>query len=217
MLNCYFVKLNKGFTLIELMVSLGILVVAILAALGIYINVIGTRQKTVGQLNIQEDGQYLMSLIVKDIRAGMVDYADHVGGEGNCVKITSAENPTSQLCLLDFSSSPNQIRYKTNLSASGVCSEVGGRCVLQRCEGLASSDTCNTATGSYQTITMTNVSFERLDFYISPTTDPFIIDSTNYEHPRVTIVLKLRSLREKTGEKLLVLQQTVPQRYTYRK
>ncbi len=68
---------KQSFTLIELLVSLSILTVVILAALSIYIKVIGTRQKTLRQLNIQENGQYLMSLIVKDIRAGIVDYSGY--------------------------------------------------------------------------------------------------------------------------------------------
>ena len=64
---------------------------------------------------------------------------------------------------------------------------------------------------------MINISFERLDFYIAPTSNPFTAGSTTYEHPRVTVLLKLRSLREKPGKKELILQQTVPQKYTYRK
>jgi len=207
----------QSFTLIELMVSLTILVTIIVSVMGVYMQIIGTREKTLGQLNIQEEGQYLMTLIVKDIRAGIVDYGDYDGVEGNCNTIVNKTTPVDQLCLLDFSSSQNQIRYKTTLSASGVCSESGGRCVLKRCEGLASADACNTATGSYQNITMTNVSVERLDFYINPKSDPFTLDSTVYTHPRVTVVLKLKSLIEKTGEKELILQQTVPQRYSYRK
>jgi len=192
---------KKSFTLIELLVSLSVLVVAILAALGIYINVIGTRQKTLGQLNIQEDGQYLMSLIVKDIRAGIVDY-DNYGAIGS---------PENELLLLNLSG--DQIRYRISDSTpitGGSCE--GDRCTLERCENSDCSVDDN-----YQTITMINISFERLDFYINPTSNPFTAGSTTYEHPRVTVLLKLRSLRERPGEKQLILQQTVPQKYTYRK
>jgi len=192
---------KKSFTLIELLVSLSVLVVAILAALGIYINVIGTRQKTLGQLNIQEDGQYLMSLIVKDIRAGIVDY-DNYGAIGS---------PENELLLLNLSG--DQIRYRiSDLTpiTDGSCE--GDRCTLERCENSDCSVDDN-----YQTITMINISFERLDFYINPTSNPFTAGSTTYEHPRVTVLLKLRSLRERPGEKQLILQQTVPQKYTYRK
>ncbi|MDA2922414.1 prepilin-type N-terminal cleavage/methylation domain-containing protein [Patescibacteria group bacterium AH-259-L07] len=198
LLNCYFVKLKQGFTLIELMVSLGVLVMAIVSATGVYLNVIGTRERSLGQLHLQEDGQFLMSLIVKDIRSGRVDYDSY----------TSLTTPEDELYLLDFLSPQNQVRYRGDLASSGNCG--ASRCILQRCQATS----CTT---DYQNITMTNSSVERLDFYISPATDPFSPGSTTYEHPRVTIVLRLKSLIEKPGAKDLILQQTVPQRYSQRR
>jgi len=197
---------KQSFTLIELMVSMGILVIAIMALIGVYINVIGTRGRTTGQLNMQEDGQYMMSLIVKDIRAGIVDYASYGGGD--CGTIAGDDGLADMLCLLDFDT--DKIRYRTTLSASGTCD--AARCVIERCETSACEE------DDYQTITMTNLSVERLDFYINPVSDPFTVGSDVYVHPRVTVVLRLKSLIEKSGEEReLVLQQTVPQRYTYRK
>ena len=192
--------MKQGFTLIELMVSLGILVMVIMSAMGVYIHVIGTREKALGQLNIQEEGQYLMSLMVKDIRAGKVDYSNYGGSD--CGTIAGGTSLTAELCLLDFSS--NEIRYKKE-SVSAT------RDVLKRCQAAP----C--ASEDYQNITMTNATIERLDFYINPVSNPFTAGSTTYEHPRVTIVMRLRSLTEKPGTRDLILQQTVPQRYTFRK
>ncbi|MFA6145733.1 MAG: prepilin-type N-terminal cleavage/methylation domain-containing protein [Patescibacteria group bacterium] len=189
---------KKGFTLIELLVSLSILIVVVLSAIGIYINIIGTRSKSLGQLNLQEDGQYIMSLIVKDIRAGRIDYANYIGGGGDdtCGSIVS---PAPQLCLLD--SSGNKIRFKKDI--------IDGRGVFEKCTGNPCSD--------YQTITMINLGVERLDFYINPSANPFTAGSTTYIHPRVTIILKLKSLIEKPGEKQIILEQTIPQRYELKK
>jgi len=192
---------KQSFTLIELLVSISILTVVILTALSIYIKVIGTRQKTLGQLNIQEDGQYLMSLIVKDIRAGIIDYTNY----------GAVSSPEDKLLLLNLSG--DHVRYRISAATpitDGICDS--DRCTLERCEN---SD-CSLDT-NYQTITITNISIERFDLYISPTSDPFTAESTTYIHPRVTVVLKLKSLIEKTGEKEIILQQTVPQKYTYRK
>jgi len=197
MLNCSIVKLKKAFTLIELMVSLGILVMVILSAMGIYLRVIGTREQSLGDLNIQEEGQYIMGLIVKDIRAGQIDYSSY-GGD--------LDEPEDELMILDFSS--EEIRYKSDLTASGNCA--GDRCVLQRCKG----DPC----GAYQDITMTDISLERLDFYINPISDPFTAGSESYSHPYITVVLGLKSLVAKSATTAeIVLQQTVSQRYTYKK
>ncbi|MBL7054002.1 prepilin-type N-terminal cleavage/methylation domain-containing protein [Patescibacteria group bacterium] len=192
---------STAFTLIELMVSLGILVMIILATMGVYIHVIGTREKTLGQLDIQRDGHYLMNLIVKDVRAGMIDY-DNYGAASDCGEI-AVDGLIDKLCLLDFSSSSNEIRYKKEV-------ESATRNILERCEAT----TCTSE--HYDSITMSDNTIARLDFYIKPIANPFYSGSTVYKHPRVTIVLTLESLVEKPGMKELVLQQTVPQRYAQR-
>jgi len=189
---------TQSFTLIELMVSLSITVAIILSAMGIYLRVIGTREQSLGDLNIQEEGQYIMGLIIKDIRAGQIDYDSYIG---------DLDEPENELLLLDFSDTVQQVRYKSDLTASGDCA--GDRCVLQRCKG----NPC----GDYQDVTMSNVSLERLDFYINPVSDPFTAGSENYDHPYTTIVLELKSLVQSSTTAEIVLQQTVSQRYTYKK
>jgi len=199
---------DKSFTLIELMVSLGLLVTVIMVSLSIYVKVIGTKEKTIGQINIQSDGQYIIGLMVKDVRFGTIDY-DNYGVLGSCGPI-AANGLVDTLCLVDIESS-KIIRYKSDLTASGDCEP--NRCVLQRCE----NETACSYPDDYKSITMGDVSLERLDFYINPTINPFTAGSTIYVQPHVTVVLKLKSLIEKIGEKQMVIQQTIPQRQSYRK
>ena len=187
---------DESFTLIELMVSLGILTLVLLSAMGIYLRVIGTREQSLGDLNIQEEGQYIMGLIVKDVRAGQIDYSSYGG---------NLDEPEDELMLLDFSG--DKIRYKSDLAGSGSCT--ADRCVLQRCKG----NPC----GDYENITMTDVSLERLDFYVNPVSNPFTAGSETYSHPYVTIILGLKSLTVSSTTAEIVLQQTVSQRYTYKK
>jgi len=192
---------DKGFTLIELIVSLGILILIILSAMGIYLRVIGTREQSLGDLNIQEEGQYIMGLIVKDIRAGQIDY-------GNYGVINPPEN---KLFLTNYLG--NQIRYRVSPLTpieNGSCAI--SRCTLEKCEASDCSISSN-----YEEITMTDISLERLDFYINPVSDPFTAGSESYSHPYVTIVLGLKSLTQSSTTAKIVLQQTVSQRYTYRK
>ena len=61
-------------------------------------------------------------------------------------------------------------------------------------------------------ITMTKVEIKDLDFYIYPSEDPFNPENPQNIQPRVTIVMKITS-----GEKEMILQQTVPQRFTERR
>ncbi len=196
---------KESFTLIELMVSLSITVLVLLSAMGIYLRVIGTREQSLGDLNIQEEGQYIMNLIAKDIRAGQIDYDSYA---------SQLNSPEDELKLLDFSDAVQQIRYKSDLTSSGVCG--GSRCVLKRCKGPYSSNYCNDD-NNYQTITMTDLSLERLDFYINPINNPFTAGSKIYSHPYVTVVLGIKSLTQSSTTAEIVIQQTVSQRYTYKK
>ena len=201
LINYFFVKPKKSFTLIELMLSLGILVLVILSAMGVYLRVIGTREQSLGDLNIQEEGQYIMGLIVKDVRAGQIDY-DNYG---------VIDSPENKLFLINYLG--DQIRYRVSPSTpieNGSCTT--NRCILEKCE-----DNDCSAQSDYEGITMANVSLERLDFYINPTNSPFTAGSENYNHPCVTVVLKLKSLTQSSTTAEIVLQQTVSQRYTKRK
>ncbi len=196
------IKVHKGFTLIELMVSLSILVLVILAAMAIYLRVIGTRSKTLGQINIQEDGQFLMSLIAKDIRSNQIDYENY---GAYCDTIPSEVNiAVDQLCLENFTTG-EEIIYKT--TTEGADNSV----VVSRCQAADCQD------GDFSPITMSKLEVARLDFYIRPSSQPLTAGSTDYTHPRATIVLRLESLLEKDPPSPLTLQQTIPQRYGFRK
>ncbi len=190
---------KKAFTLIELMVSLSILVLVILAAMAIYLRVIGTREKTVGQLNIQEDGQFLMTLIAKDVRANQIDY-DNYGDY--CSSITDSNTAVGELCLENVSET-QEIIYKKETQ--------GDIDVIKKCQATNCTDS------DFSTISMSKLEVKRFDIYIKPDSEPFTAGSTSYVHPRATIVLKLESLLEKDPPKPLILQQTIPQRYGFRK
>ena len=208
-------KCSNGFTLIELLVSISIIVVVILSAMGIYMYIIGSRQKTLGQLNIQQDGQYIMSLISKDIRAGKVDYVSYsrpcsVTCDGSCSHSCADFNYPKCLEYPEKGESPGQGLKLADIRDDSI------KTIYQLANNMVKkcypdADHCGYITMSQR------VSVERLDFYICPRTDPFEAGSTTYKNPRVTIVLKLKSLTEKTGVKELILQQTVPQRYELKK
>jgi len=209
---------DRGFTLIELMVSLGILILVILSAMGIYLRVIGTREQSLGDLNIQEEGQYIMGLMVKDIRAGQVDYSSY-GLTKDCGIINAGDkvgddgSTVAKLCLLDFNATPNEIRYKKCPDPNDAT-----RSELKRCKGTnCASNDCPASGDDYELMTMTDISLERLDFYVNPISDPFIAGSESYSHPYVTVVLGLKSLTQSSTTAKIVLQQTVSQRYTYKK
>ena len=211
---------KSAFTLIELIVSVAIITIVILATLGIYVYVIGSREKTLSQINLQQDGQYIMNLVAKDIRANKIDYSaytscdEHINGcscdtkwcgisgaSGNnttCPHECSLgskciDSPEHELQLIDENN--NTTTYQLDSKK------------VQKCYFDGSTTTC-------QYISMTkDLSVTKLDFYICPRTNPFIPGSKIYKNPRVTIILTLESNTEKNGKKTLTIQQTVAQRY----
>ena len=180
-----------SFTVIELLVSITIINVIILTAVGIYMLAIGSRQKTISQTTLQQEGQYIMSLIAKDIRSSKVNYSAYGG---------AISNPTATLALLDLTVTPAaNVSYFRELA--------GSQYFLKKQIGA----------GPAQAVTANDINVERLDFYIYPTTDPIVHGSTTFENPKVTIVIKLKSLKERPGQSTLTLQQTILQKWLEKK
>ncbi len=163
-----------------------------MAVMGIYLYSFSTQQKSLGTLNIQEDGQFLMNIITQDIRTGTVKYDYYPSGQ-----VHAANGSTSTLALTVGTST---IVYQRVPS--------GSISVIQR---------SNDGGSTFQTMTMSTLNIKKMDFRVYPITDPAVTSSTTYYTPRVTVVLELDSTREKVGDRSARLQQTVPQRFNTRK
>ena len=189
-----FVKSLTGFTLIEMLVSVGILTVILVAAVGIYVYAIGSQQKSTANANLQEDGQNILAMTSKDVRAMRIDYDYYPSG------IIPA--PTSTLALIDDydSASVTRVvyRYKSTSQTIERCKQVGASC---------DSD------AKFEAMNMSDVLIQRLDFYISPTSTPFVAGAATITSPRVTVIMDLGSQKERFGQKTIRLQQTLNPRY----
>lgn len=181
---------NKGFTLIELLVSVGILIMVVLISTGIYVYTVGGQQKNVVTVNLQQEGQYLLSMMSKDIRENCLDYDYY---------ITTLPVPVYTLALANSYDSPQTYyAYRYNLP---------GR-LVERCQKTSSR--C-TAASDFAPITMKDVKVDILSFYISPLTNPSTYGVAYAIPPRITTVLELRSL-DRFGVRRLRLETMVMQR-----
>lgn len=191
---------KPSFTLIEMLVSVGILAVVIVAAVGIYVYAIGSQQKSTANANLQEDGQNILAMISKDTRAMLIDYSYYPSG--------IIPSPTSTLALIDDydPSSANYVRIVYRYQSSGQ--------TIQRCKQVgASCDNDN----KFEAMNMTGVLIQRLDFYISPTSTPFSTGTTSITSPRVTVIMNLGSNKERFGQKIIRLEQTLNPRHEEKK
>jgi prepilin-type N-terminal cleavage/methylation domain-containing protein len=75
---------NFGFTLLELIVGMGIFSIVLLSVTGIFQQVINAQRRAVGAQNIQENVSYVMEVMAKEIRTAKRNFttcADVPGGQ----------------------------------------------------------------------------------------------------------------------------------------
>ena len=177
---------DSGFTLMEVIVSMSIFVLVVTASLSIYSATLRAGQKTTTLIRIQQEAQIIMSLLAKKIRMSRVNYS-YTG-------YSSISNPEETLALIDLLD--DEYYFKNIDSALAVAINPG--------DPEDDED--------YNMIPASNVSITDLEFYISPTSNPFLsLDTPPSSQPYVTIVITLTSIKGQANESL-VIQQTIPQR-----
>ncbi len=177
----------KGFTLLEMILALGIFIILFTLTLGIYSYALRAEQKTTQLSRLQKEAQLIMEIVAKKVRNSRIDYAWYSG---------ELSSPESSLALLDKSAERTVFKLKTDVLGDNfaICSL--GDCV--------SDD-------DFSIIPASNIVIASLNFYISPLVDPFSLDELPSEYPRVTIVVDLEHTQGGITRNMLV-QQTIPQR-----
>jgi prepilin-type N-terminal cleavage/methylation domain-containing protein len=175
---------QKGFTLLEMTLALGIFVVLFTLTLGVYSYAIKAEQRTIQVSKLQREAQFIMEIIAKKIRSGKIDYsfyANSINADGE-----------SELALLD--SGGNQTVFKFGDNNIKVC--------IVDCDD----------TNNFFDIPPADVQVASLKFFITPLVSPFVgINEPPDEFPKVTVVIDLENTRAGSTRNLVV-QQTIPQR-----
>lgn len=187
---------SPGYTLMELVVATGLFAIFSLISFRIFLSSIRVQRQLAVQTIIQQEAQFALESIVKQIRASEVYYPYYGSGTGYPA-------PSSDLALLTL----DQRCLVFSLKSSKT---------LWLAEAAANPDGTCPNPGNWQEVTATNVLVEDLKFYIRPATDPFVSSSTTLEQPRVTIVMKLLSQKQ-NSQQAYQLQATIPQRLILKK
>ena len=83
---------NNGLTLIEVVVSLGIFSLVVMAAIGIFSVSLKSVRQTFDAQIIQEAGRFILETIAKDVRVGRI--VTTVGGPYSALEIINAKSET---------------------------------------------------------------------------------------------------------------------------
>lgn len=97
---------TKGFTLMEIIISLGIFSFLVLAILGMFTSSIRGQRAALAQSKIEREAQLLVGVITKKIRSARVNYALYPGG-------TVPANP-DYLYLIDADGGDVRFRLNSN-------------------------------------------------------------------------------------------------------
>lgn len=177
---------NSGFTLLEMVIALGVFIILFSLALGIYSYSIKAEQRTIQVSKLQKEAQLIMEIMTKQIRRCKIDY-EYYGGSVDTL------NGESELALLDRNNNPVVFSFNSTDQTIEVCTE--------DCSG----------SGIFTPIPSQDIFINSLNFFISPATNPFSLSAPPSELPTVTIVMDLINTRAGSTQNLLV-QQTIPQR-----
>lgn len=195
----------RGFTIMELLVVLGIFSTVVVAASDIFLLANASQRKVVALERTQADARFTIEAIVREVRGGVLDYAYYAG------RPQPLALPDEELAVID-SAGDRIVFSRSNADTEGFCPDAASRpCMLVK---VAAADPAP--------ITPTGVKVQNAKFYVGPTADPNVfMPATGLfasdDQPRVTIVLVLKAVETKLTENTVVyLQSTVSSR-SYRR
>ena len=136
---------NAGFTLLEILVAMGLFVVLIIVLVNIYLLALKSQRQTAARQETLQSARFVMETISRQVRISEIDYAYAYDGDAD-LGINGSE---SELALIDPDG--NLIVYK--LQNSQLVVDVGG---IQ-----------------YALTSAADLEVINLDFYLEPATNPF--------------------------------------------
>ncbi len=190
---------RKGFTLMELLVVMGVFSVTVMMTSGIFLLTNRAQRRTISITQAQSDIRYAMEAMVREVRSGRIDFEAYGSSGGIPV-------PTQRLALRNAAGQLVEFSHETSTS---VCPPATNPCLSVRVDG-----------SSPQAVTSAGVTIDTLAFYVSPQVDPFTPDATSGLYasdlqPSVTIVLSARTTGVGAADVQTINAQTTVASRTY--
>lgn len=196
---------GRGFTLMELLVVLGLFSTVVVTASDIFLLANRSQRKLFGLERTQADARFTMEAITREVRTGLIDYG-YYAGRGSPLVV-----PDAELALIDGANT--KVRFQ--LSDSGndaACADAASKpCLLVSVGG-----------GAPSAVTPKGVMVRNVKFYVAPLADPNVLDPNTGAYasdiqPHVTIVLILQSTMERASEQSVVYLQTTATNRRYKR
>ncbi len=193
-------KQQKGFTLIEILVSMSVFVLFLGVLINSYISIIGYQRDADENRILYMEARNVFEIIVQELREGMVDYPS-----------LSSQQREGQIRLIS-----KDLEHKTEFKL-----DEEGNILMGKAEVIDKMDFLNIknlSVSQEQFVVLNDRIFvEELKFYWTPSVDPYdddnVFKNLSQFHPKVTVYVEFRRDRSGSREPIkLFLQTTVSSR-----
>ncbi|HEX5429497.1 MAG TPA: prepilin-type N-terminal cleavage/methylation domain-containing protein [Patescibacteria group bacterium] len=206
-------KHESAFTLIEAIVAASVFALVVSSILGIYVSVLHLDTRTRAQRTLADNSRFIMDFFGKEIDNGHIDYASYPNnvicknGTAMPCDISGNDAPgTTELYIVNQAGDAEHF-YLYNENTKSIehtysnCQTVNCDLVLTKNSGTASN------------LNSSDVRVTNLQFYTSPTSDPFSSAKNFSYQPQVTAVLELTANTGKRDQIKINLQSTFSELY----
>jgi prepilin-type N-terminal cleavage/methylation domain-containing protein len=181
----YFYDGNSGFTLIELIVSLGIFTFVIFISLNSFLGIIETQRKTISLRTAQDNLRLNLEVMAKEIRMGSSYYcSSSISDLGNGTNVQDCLSGGSVLTFMN--NSGKTVVYLTDINGGLRKSDDGGL--------------------TYLNISSPDIIFKNLTFYVVGS------ELGDFKQPRITITAEVEIGKKEIVRTIFNLQTTISQR-----
>lgn len=165
---------RRGFTLMELLVVMGLFSVTVMIATNIFMLSSRAQRRVLAITAAQADLRYALEAMVREARMGQIDYAAYAASGGVAI-------PANRLVIKGPSGDQETFFLSNNPT---VCPTGITKCLALTVDGSAP-----------QALTTAGLEIDSLVFYVSPQADPFRADPASGlyaadEQPTVTIAVR---------------------------
>ncbi len=166
---------KSGFTLIEVIVAMGIFTTVSLIAVNLFVTVSGVQKRIASTQRIQEDMRYVIEAVAQQIRLGSINYYYYMDPNLNGILLNGNACTAGVDCAIDLYPDPAASSVTTlaliDQSGSYIYFSLRSN-TLQYCKKTTKLDPCGP--GDWLNITPSQVSITGLRFIITPSADPFV-------------------------------------------
>lgn len=161
-------KARPGFSLAEMLVSVGVFALAVMLSSAVFLNVNGLQQQTAGMERLQNDGRYVLERLGKEIRGRELDYSRlFFSAGGVSSRLVFKKDEYDEILEIFFDEQEKKLFFS-----------------LDGPDGFRQAQ-----------INSDDVIVAGASFIVTPQNDPFdwFATSTPSAQPRVTILLQLQN------------------------